>query len=87
MFCPPGGLVLDPYFGSGTTAIGALATSRLEGEVLLETSCKACVKKYADRYQVPLPKDARVIGIEGAQKYIDLSISRIRDTLPGVLAA
>lgn len=86
-FCPPGGLVLDPYFGSGTTAIGALATERLPGESLLETTCKACIKKHAERYQAPMPQDVRVLGIEGAQKYIDLSISRIRDAMPGVLAA
>lgn len=87
MFCPPGGLVLDPYFGSGTTAIGALSPARLEGEVLLETSCAKCVKKHAERYQAPLPDGVRVLGIEGALKYIDLSISRIREAAPSLLAA
>lgn len=87
MFCPPGGLVLDPFFGSGTTAIGAFADHYLTGEVALETSCKSCAKKLIDRYQPPLPKDVRVVGIEGAQKYIDLSISRIRHEAPALLAA
>ncbi len=87
MFCPPGGLVLDPYFGSGTTAIGALATERLLGESPLETTCKACVKKLLEQYQPPLPDGVRVIGVEGSQKYVDLSISRIRASMPTLLAA
>jgi DNA methylase len=28
MYCPPGGTVLDPYMGSGTTAVGAVHTGR-----------------------------------------------------------
>ncbi len=87
MFNPTGGIVLDPFFGSGTTAIGAFAPERLEGEMLLETSCKACAKKHLEAYHPPLPVDARVVGIEGAQKYIDLSIARINTLSPSVLAA
>lgn len=87
MFCPPGGLALDPYFGSGTTAIGALATERLPGEVALETACKACAKTRLEQWQPPLPSGVRVVGIEGAQKYIDLAISRIREAAPSVVAA
>lgn len=87
MFCPPGGLVLDPYFGSGTTAIGALAEARLPGEVAFETACKACSKKLLEQYQPPLPSGVRVLGIEGSQKYIDLSISRIREQTPVLQAA
>lgn len=87
MFCPPGGLVLDPYFGSGTTAIGALSPDRLHGEALPGTACAACTKKLAEQYAPPLPQDVRVIGIEGDQKYVDLAISRIRETLPALSAA
>lgn len=87
MFCPPGGIVLDPYFGSGTTAIGALAPERLDGESPAETSCKHCAKKRLEQWQPPLPQDVRVIGIEGDQKYIDLAIARIRDALPALVAA
>ncbi len=87
MFCQPGGVVLDPYFGSGTTAIGALAMERLPGETALETACKACAKMRLEVYQPPLPDGVRVIGVEGSQKYVDLSISRIRETLPALVAA
>ena len=87
MFAPPNALVLDPYFGSGTTAVGALAQERLPGEVPLETCCKACAKKLLEQYQPPLPVNASVVGIEGDQRWIDLSISRIRDAAPALLAA
>lgn len=86
MFCPTGGLVLDPFFGSGTTAVGAFATERLPGEVMLETACKACSKKLLEAYQPPLPDGLRVVGVEGSEKYIDLSIARIKDAAPALTA-
>lgn len=87
MFCPPNALVVDPYFGSGTTAIGALATERLEGETTLGTSCPKCAKKLLEQYQPPLPANVRVVGVEGDPKYVGLSISRIRLAAPLLLAA
>lgn len=87
MFAPKGGLVLDPFFGSGTAAVGALATERLPGEVAYETTCKACAKKILELWQPPLPDGVRVVGVEGAQKYVDLSIARIREAMPALLAA
>ncbi len=87
MFCPPGGLVLDPYFGSGTTAIGALATERLEGERTFNTECKKCAALNLEGWQPPLPARVCVVGIEGDRRYVDLSISRIRDAVPALLAA
>lgn len=87
MFAPPNALVVDPYFGSGTTAIGALATERLPGEVPLETACPKCAKKLLEQYQPPLPVNARVVGVEGDPKWVELSISRIRDAAPALLAA
>lgn len=87
MFCPPGGVVLDPYFGSGTTAIGALATERLSGESPLDTTCKACAKKILELWQPPLPQGVNVIGVEGDRKYVDLAISRIKEAAPALFAA
>lgn len=87
MFCPPGGLVLDPYLGSGTTVVGALATERLEGEATPETTCPKCAKKFLEQWQPPMPDNVRVIGVEGDPKYIELSISRIRTVCPDVAAA
>lgn len=87
MFCPPQGLILDPFFGSGSTAVAAFATERLPGEVALETTCKACSKKQIEAWHPPLPQDVRVVGVEGAKKYIDLAIARIKDAAPGLLAA
>lgn len=87
MFCPPNALVLDPYFGSGTTAVGALAPERLEGETTLETACPKCAKKLLEAYQPPLPQGVRVVGIEGDPKYVALAFSRIADVAPALLAA
>ncbi len=87
MFAPPGGLCLDPYFGSGTTAVAALATERFEGESPAETSCTKCAKKMLEAYQPPLPQGVNVVGIEGDPKYVDLSIARIRASAPALLAA
>lgn len=69
MFAPKGALVLDPYFGNGTTGAAALRTERLSGEVALETACKGCSKKLLEAYQPPLPEGVRVIGIEGDPKW------------------
>jgi site-specific DNA-methyltransferase (adenine-specific) len=87
MFVPAGGLVLDPFFGSGTLAEAALATERFEGESPLETTCEKCRRKILEQYQPPLPERVNVVGIEGDQKWIDLSISRIRAAAPTLLAA
>lgn len=87
MFCPPNALVLDPYFGSGTTAIGALATERIPGEVALDTACGKCSKKLLEQYRPPLPQHVNVVGVEGDPKYVELAISRIREAAPTLQAA
>ncbi len=87
MFCRPGDLVIDPYAGSFTTAIGALAQERLPGESPLETACPACAKKILEQYAPPLPDGVRVVGVEGDPIYVDLAIRRIREAAPSLLAA
>lgn len=76
-FAPAGGVVLDPFFGSGTTAVAALASSRIEGEVAAETGCTACLRKLAEKHAPPLPQDLKVIGIEGSAKYAAGAVRRI----------
>ncbi len=87
MFCPAGGLVLDPYAGSFTTAVGALATERLAGESPADTSCAKCATKMLEQYQPPLPNNLKVVGIEGDPKYVALSIARILSAAPAHIAA
>lgn len=87
MFVPPGGLVLDPYIGSGSILAGALATERLEGESPYETTCPKCAKKILELYQPPLPQGVRVLGSDGDPKCLDLSMARIRAASPALLAA
>ncbi len=87
MFAPPGGVCLDPYFGSGSTALGALAEARLEGEVPLDTTCPKCVKKCLEQYQPPLPERVCVVGVEGDPQWIDAAIRRIGESTPALFAA
>lgn len=87
MFAPPNAIVLDPYAGSATLAAAALATERMSGESPLDTSCDKCKSRILEQYQPPLPQDVSVVGIEGDQKWIDLSISRIRQAAPELCAA
>lgn len=87
MFAPVNGVVVDPYIGSSTLAVAALATERFAGESPLETSCKHCRQKLLEAYQPPLPQNVSVIGNEGDQRWIDLSIARIQATAPALFAA
>ncbi len=77
-FCPPGGLVLDPFLGSGTTAVAALRAGRVKGENIIETSCQKCSLKRAAEYAPPLPEGVRVIGVEGDIDYATKAVERIR---------
>ncbi len=87
MFCPPGGLCLDAFAGSFTTAVAALRPEHMPGESPLETTCDKCRKKILEQYAAPLPQGVRVVGIEGDPEYIDLAIRRIREASPNVVAA
>jgi site-specific DNA-methyltransferase (adenine-specific) len=76
MFAPAGGLVLDPFLGSGTTAYAALAPGRIAGEVPVETSCPKCAAKRAAEYAPPLPVGVRVLGVEGDPRWTAHAIAR-----------
>lgn len=46
--CPPGGLVLDPFMGSGTTLVAARSTGRRAiGVEIREQQCEQAVKRLA----------------------------------------
>ncbi len=77
MFCPPGGLVLDPFFGSGTTGVAAMLKFREHGEVVTETSCKQCSRIRLEEYAPPLPIDVRVIGVEGDVETAVKAVERV----------
>lgn len=86
-FAPAGGLCLDPYAGSFTAAVAALATERVLGETPTSTTCPKCVKMITEQYAAPLPQNVNVVGVEGDRKWVDLSIARIREAAPALLAA
>lgn len=81
MFAPANALVLDAFFGSGTTAIAALQTERVVGEVCVETACRACARKRAEEYAPPLPVNVSVVGIEGDPAYAADAVERIQACL------
>ncbi len=80
-FAPAGGLVLDPFFGSGTTAFAALQKRSLAGELVIETSCKKCSQKRIDEWQPPLATDVRVLGVEIDPVWVEKATARIEPLL------
>lgn len=78
-FCPPDGTVLDPYLGSGTTAVAALRRERVYGEIAVGTACKPCGLKIASEYLPPLPVRVKVVGFEGDMSYACVAAERIRN--------
>lgn len=86
-FAPAGGLVLDPFLGSGTTVAAALAPERVLGENAIDTACPKCSSKRAAEWAPPLPQDVRVLGIEGDRRWVDHAIARIAPALGALKAA
>lgn len=80
-FVPAGGLVLDTFAGSGTTAYAALLTTRAPGQKTLDVSCAKCNKAREDEYVSPLPENVRVICSDGDPKWTAHTIARIQPLL------
>lgn len=89
MFVPPGGLVLDPFFGGGATGAAALLPDYDRGEFMPETLCDKCRDRRLHEYRPPLPQGVRVVGIEGDPKWVAHAIARIAPLLgmPAALSA
>lgn len=60
-FCPPGGIVLDPFMGSGTTAIAAIKSGRKF--IGFEISKEYCdiTNKRIEMYSLPLLEKTKVL--------------------------
>ncbi len=84
LFCPAGGSVLDPFTGSASTGVSALATARIPGLAPLEPACKGCSKKHADLNLAPLPERVSFLGIEGSLKTLATAKARLTTALQGV---
>lgn len=81
MFAPENAVVLDPFFGSGTTAIAALQDHPETGERAPETACEKCSRMLLSKYQPPMPKNVSVVGIESDASYAEAAVERIRHAL------
>jgi len=59
-FCPPGGLVLDPYNGSGTTCVAAKSANRnYLGIDVSEEYCRIAEERIATEY-IPRPVERKL---------------------------
>jgi site-specific DNA-methyltransferase (adenine-specific) len=87
MFAPARSTVVDPFLGSGATALAALASTRFAGEIGVETACRACAKKRAEEYAPPLPVDLSVFGGDADPRWANRAVERILAASPTLIAA
>jgi site-specific DNA-methyltransferase (adenine-specific) len=82
LFVPAGGVVIDPFFGSGSTGEGALARDRFPGLSPMESGCPKCTKKHSETLaRSPMPDNVSVIGIERDPTTAAGAAARIRKVL------
>ncbi len=83
LFGPAGAVVLDPFFGSGSTGVGALTTERVPGFMPPDHACKACAKRHVDHMEnrPPVPSNFSIVGIEGDPATLQLAKSRLTPLL------
>lgn len=59
--CPPGGIVLDPFLGSGTTAVAAIQTGRhYMGIEIIEKYCELSQRNVEDSYAIKELDDSQL---------------------------
>jgi hypothetical protein len=89
LFGTPGGSVLDPFLGSGSTAVPAFVRERIPGlqplnltaskkdnDLILELEMSVIGGKPA-----PIPFGAKIVGIEGDEETLTTAIDRITPLL------
>lgn len=83
LFGPAGGTVLDPFFGSGSTAVPMFVNERIPGLQMLDAGCKGCQKKHAEHMEgrPPLPFGMSIIGIEGHGPTLQVAKERLQPFL------
>lgn len=86
LFGPAGSVVLDPFIGSGSTAVAGLARERIPGLVPVDLECKACAKKHVEHIEKrpPVPNGFSFIGMEGHVPTLAVAKQRLELALQGV---
>ena len=75
-FTPPGGSILDPFAGSGSTLVGALISDRkiVSGETTPDCTCKA-------DNSWPLPENVNAVGVELDREMLIHATRRVKNAL------
>lgn len=79
LFGTAGGTVLDPFLGSGSTAVPLFMRERAPGVAPLESGCKKCQAKHAEMMEgrPPLPHHMSIVGVEGDGPTLQVATDRI----------
>ncbi len=85
LFADPGANVIDPFAGSASTGVAALATARIPGLLPPEHECKACAKKAMELEgkRAPLPVGYSFLGIEGHAATLQIAKTRLERAIQG----
>lgn len=79
LFAEPGAVVCDPFMGSGTTGVAALATERFPGsQSLLTTKRRKGEAPPPAPETAPMPDGFSFVGIDGDPRHVATAVSRIR---------
>ncbi len=83
LFGVVGGSVLDPFLGSGSTAMPCFTDHRIEGLSTLDHQCKHCAKRAVDALEnrPPLPFGMSILGIESDLPTLEKAKARIQGVL------
>ncbi len=83
LFGPPGSVVLDPFFGSGSTAAAGFSSTRIPGLVPMDLACKACTAKGVEHLEKrpPIPDRFSFIGMEGHVPTLQTAVARLSPIL------
>lgn len=80
LFAEPGAVVIDPFFGVGSTGVACLSSTRYPGsQTLLNTKRRKGEPPALAPETAPMPEGFSVIGIEGHAPYLDAAIRRLAE--------
>ena len=80
LFAEPGAVVLDPFLGSGSTAIGALSAGRYPGsQTLLNVKRRKNEPPAEVPETAPMPQGFSFVGVDGNAEHVGTAIRRLAE--------